>query len=173
MAILVAGSKVGSVVNEQCQCLRCCVSLGSEMERRSAAWAARVDIRAMCDQPGNRALCPLKCKGLQRSSATRLTAVHWLTQRQEILGDVVCFLAVSLKMAECRHQFRAAGNCSMVEQPAGERKVPGSPAGAEQGCRVADPPIDRGHVHFGPVPVEYFGYSHLSSHVLWSMGCPV
>src|SRR5262249_4417294 len=69
--VVIPGAEIGSIVNEQCQCLRSSVPLGREMRGRQASWATCVDIRAMRDQPGNRAVRALKSKHLQRTSATR------------------------------------------------------------------------------------------------------
>src|SRR5207245_7395749 len=146
--------------------------LRREMHRRSAAGGACIDIRAMRDQPSNRAVRSLKRKRLQRGSPPRVT-IHRVAQSQEVFGDVVGFLAVTLKMAERYHEFTTAGNRAMAEQPADERKVPGSPAGAEQGCRIGDPTIGRGHVHLRAALLEYLRYSHLSGHVILAMSRPV
>jgi hypothetical protein len=173
MAILIPRREVGSMLNKQGQCLRSRVPLGREMHCRSVAWAASTDSRAMCQQPGNRAVCPLRRKRLQGRSATRHAAIHRLAQRQKILGDVVGFPAVTLKMAKGRHEFPSCGGRSLLNEPADESQVPRGPAGAEQRRRIADSPIQRRCVHDGALPAEYFGDTHLSCHAVWPMSLPV
>ena len=126
----------------------------------------------MSDKPRNGAMCSLKRKSLQWSSITRHT-VHWLAQCPEMLGDVIGFLAMALKMPERRHELAATGSHTLVEQPTNEHKVSRSPTCTEQGSRVANPPIKARRIYFGTVLVKNLGHSHLSCHAILSMSLPI
>src|SRR5262245_19274396 len=105
-SVCVAGQKVGSRFNEQCQSLRPGVPLSRIMDGRSAAETLCVDICAVRDQPRYGPMVPLMSERLQKGASSASSVIDGNSECYESFGDVVCRPVVTLKMAERSRETR-------------------------------------------------------------------